>query len=121
MLEAHRDVGQHLFTFIIRNRIRYLIRKREPSLLEGEGKISFKVSLPWTRDFVRCNLNWSYKVATGAAKKLPTDWEEQGLQMAQRVAYLVKAHSLPPQLVVNTDQTCIHLVPTGEAHTWTQK
>ena len=33
MLEAHRDVGQHFFTSIIRNRIRCLIRKREPSLL----------------------------------------------------------------------------------------
>jgi hypothetical protein len=41
--------------------------------------------------------------------------------MSQRVAYLVKAHSIPPELVVNTDQTGIHLVPTGGAHTWVLK
>lgn len=105
MLQAHRDAGQLLFASLIRNRIRSLIRKREPNLLEGEGPTDFKVSLSWTREFVRCNLNWSYKVATGAAKKLPSNWEEQGLKIAQRVAYLVKAHSFPPQLVVNTDQT----------------
>ena len=121
MLQAHRDVGQPLFASSIQNRIRSLIRKREPSLLEGEGPTDFKVSLAWTRDFVRCNLNWSYRVATGTTRKLPNDWEGQGLQMAQRVAYLVKTHSLPPQLVVNTDQTGIHLVPTGGTHTWTQK
>jgi hypothetical protein len=33
----------------------------------------------------------------------------------------VKAHSIPPELVVNTDQTGIHLVPTGGAHTWVLK
>ena len=57
MLQAHRDVGQPLFASSIQNRIRSLIRKREPSLLEGEGPTDFKVSLAWTRDFVRCNLN----------------------------------------------------------------
>ena len=41
--------------------------------------------------------------------------------MAQIVAYLVKAHSLPPQLVVNIDQIDIHFFPTGGTHTWAQK
>ena len=103
MLQAHRDVRQPLFTSSIRNRIRSLIRKREPSLLEEEGPTDFKVSLAWTCDFIRCNLNWSYRVATGATRKLPSDYEGQRLKMTQRIAYLVKAHSLLPQLVFNTD------------------
>lgn len=41
--------------------------------------------------------------------------------MAHQTAYLVKAHSIPPELVINTDQTGIHLVPTGGAHTWAEK
>jgi hypothetical protein len=41
--------------------------------------------------------------------------------MSQKVVYLVKAHSIPSALVVNTDQTGIHLVPTGGAHTWALK
>jgi hypothetical protein len=121
MLNAHREAGQPLFVAIVRTTIRTLIRKREPSLLEHEGKTAFKVSLAWTRDFVRSTLNWSYRAATGAARELPSDWNEQGLKMSQRVAYLVKAHSIPPELVVNTDQTGIHLVPTGGAHTWALK
>ena len=86
MLQAHRDVGHPLFASLIRNRIRILICKMEPNLLEGEGPTDFKVSLAWTCDVVRCNLNWSYRVVTGAVKKLPSDWEGQRLKMAQRVA-----------------------------------
>lgn len=41
--------------------------------------------------------------------------------MAQRVAYLVKAYSIPPKLFFNINQTCIHLTPTGGARTWDVK
>ena len=70
---------------------------------------------------VRFILSWSYRATTGTTKKFPADWEEHGLQMAQRVAYLIKAHYFPPQLVVNIDPTGIHLIPTGGTYTWAQK
>ena len=41
--------------------------------------------------------------------------------MAQRCAYLVKVHNIPKELVVNSDQTWIHLVSTGESRTWETK
>jgi hypothetical protein len=41
--------------------------------------------------------------------------------MSQRVAYLIKAYSILPELVVNTDQTGIYLIPIGGAHTWALK
>ena len=59
MLKAHRDAGQPLFISTVRGRIRSLINKRHPRLLQGEGKTAFRVSIPWTRDFVRRSLNWS--------------------------------------------------------------
>ena len=37
--------------------------------------------------------------------------------MTQRCAYLIKVHNIPQFLVINNDQTGIHLVPTGEART----
>jgi hypothetical protein len=45
MLNTHREVGQPLFAATICTAIRTLIRKREPSLLQHEGKTAFKVSL----------------------------------------------------------------------------
>ena len=121
LLKAHREAGQPLFATSVRTLIRTLIQKREPHLLDFQSPNGFRVSLEWTRDFVRTKLDWSFRKSTGAARKLPADWEQQGLNMAHRTAYLVKAHSIPPELVVNTDQTGIHLVPTGGTRTWAEK
>jgi hypothetical protein len=52
---------------------------------------------------------------------LPIDHKEQGKKMAQRCAYLVRIHNIPQSLVVNSDQTGIHLVPTGGVKTWEEK
>ena len=38
--------------------------------------------------------------------------------MTQRIAYLVKCYNVPCELVVNIDQTEVHLVPTGGTRTW---
>jgi hypothetical protein len=34
---------------------------------------------------------------------------------------LVKCYNVPPELVVNTDQISIHLMPIGEIRTWEEK
>ena len=73
------------------------------------------------RAFARNELNWSFRKTTTTASKLPKDWELQGLRMAQRIAYLVKCYNVPCELVVNTDQTRIHLVPTSGTETWKKK
>jgi hypothetical protein len=52
LLKMHRDVGQPLFASTIRGLIRTMIQKRAPSLLDYESKSGFKVSLPWTREFI---------------------------------------------------------------------
>ena len=121
MLLALRETCQPLFASSVRTRIRTLILTKEPKLLQQDGKTTFKVSLHWCREFVRDNLDWSYRKITGTTRKLPKDWEEQGLKMAYRAAYLVKAYSILAELFVNTDQTGIHLVPTGGAYTWGKK
>jgi hypothetical protein len=41
--------------------------------------------------------------------------------MTQRYTYLIKVHNIPQSLVVNSDQTGIHLVPTAGARTWDTK
>ena len=121
LLKSHRDAEQPLYASSAQGIIRGLIRMRNPNLLDYNNKTGFRVGLHWTRDFLRTNLNWSLRKATGAARKLPSDWELKGLQMAQRAAYLVRAHSITPEMMVNTDQTGIHLAPTGGSRTWAEK
>lgn len=107
MLIAMRDAGQSLSAGIVQPIILGLLSSRAPELL---GK--FKVSIEWTRNFMKHQLQWSYRRATTACGKLPLDWEDQGRMMALRVAYLIRAYDIPPALVVNTDQTgkCFFLI-----------
>jgi len=41
--------------------------------------------------------------------------------MAYKAAYLAKAYSIPPALIVNNDQIGVHLVPNGGKKTWEPK
>ncbi len=41
--------------------------------------------------------------------------------MAHMVAYLVKAYNIPTSLVINTEQTRVHLVPTRGDRMWETK
>jgi hypothetical protein len=120
-LKKQRSVGQPLYGTTIQPLIKAIIKKKAPHLLDSTSKTGFNVSIDWTRCFIKRTLNWSYRASTTAAGKLPKDWEDQGKRMAQRVAYLSKLHDIPPSLVVNTDQTGMHLVPTGGSRTWEKK
>jgi hypothetical protein len=115
-LNKQRTAGQPLYASYIQGLIKAIISKRDPELLK-----TFTVSEKWTREFLKCELNWSYRAATTAVGKLPIDYEEQGRKMAQRCAFLVRVYNIPEGLIVNTDQTSIHLVPTGGARTWEVK
>jgi hypothetical protein len=54
-------------------------------------------------------------------EKLLKDYEEQGMKMAQRYAYLVKIYNIPSELVVNTDQINIYFIPTSGTRIWEKK
>ena len=121
VLKKMRTAGQPLYAVCIQPIIRAIILEKAPQILEGTHATAFRVSYEWTKNFVKSKLNWSYRASTTAAGKLPKDFEEQGRVMAQRCAYLVKVHNIPMELVVNSDQTGIHLVPTGGSRTWETK
>jgi hypothetical protein len=71
------------------------------------------VSLSWTRYFLKEYCGMSFKRITGKSYHLPTNWKQQMHHMACRVSYFMKLCSTPRDLVVNSDQTGIHLVPNA--------
>jgi len=91
-----------------------------PQLLDDRPG-GFTVSRQWTNEFMKVYMNWTIRKGTTAASKLPLDWMEQGLNMNYRVAYLAKVYGIPSSLVVNSDQTGIHLVPAAGGKTWDAK
>jgi hypothetical protein len=111
ILKKMRKTWQSLYAVCIQPLIKAIILDKTPHILEGTHYTAFKVSYEWTKYFTKVELNWSYKAAITAGGKLPKNFKKQGKTMAQRCDYLVKIHNKPKELVVNTEQTCIHLVP----------
>ena len=108
-------VSQPLYGVCIQGIIKIIISKRQSHMLEDFS--GFCVSYKWTLTFIKAEMNWSYRAATTSVRKLSFDYEVQGNKMAKKYVYLVKIHNILEELVVNTDQTCIHIVPTCGART----
>ena len=121
ILRNKRKAGQPLYAVCIQPLIKAIIQEKAPELLASMHKTLFSVSYAWTKNFVKSELNWSYRAATNAARKLPKYYEHQGKAMAKKYAYLVSVHNIPSELVINIDQTGIHLVLIGGSRTWKTK
>ncbi|VDC01763.1 unnamed protein product [Peniophora sp. CBMAI 1063] len=65
----------------------------------------FRASDKFLRSYLHNELTWSPRHATHAAQKLPADWEEQCNRARLRLAHCIKEWDVPPELVLNTDQT----------------
>jgi hypothetical protein len=116
-LKGMWDVGQPMDANVAQTVILGIVQALVPELLlkrTGKGGKLFQVSKRFSRKFLNRYLGWTWKKATTAASKLPEDWEQQGDEMAFRVAVLCKTKGIPPELVCNSDQTAVHLCPSTE-------
>ncbi|KZO94952.1 hypothetical protein CALVIDRAFT_471354, partial [Calocera viscosa TUFC12733] len=58
---------------------------------------------------LKTELDWSIRVGTKAAHKLPFNWEQQCKELILRVAWEVNAFQIPAACIVNSDQMQCHL------------
>jgi len=117
-LKGMRLAGQQIDSSIIRTTIQGVITVGAPELFDrvvGKDKdgqlVKFSVSKTFAKAFAQRHFGWTWRRTTGAAMKLPEDWVVQGEGMEFRVAALCSMHSVPDCLVVNFDQTGVHLKP----------
>jgi hypothetical protein len=83
LLKNMRATGQGLSTPIVKPIIRGIFESRAPELLKDFTKQrGFKVSLEWTRYFMKYHLSWSYRTTTTTIGKLPSTWEAERTSMA---------------------------------------
>ena len=61
--------------------MRVVLEKHCPPLLEH-----LKLSNSFVSNWVREELNFTWRLRTTAAQKLPLDWRTQGMYMAKRIA-----------------------------------
>jgi hypothetical protein len=127
-----RQAGTPLNTFIIRWVMQAVLQERCPALLQ-QLMLSRSFISRWVRKNPRLQFRWRSR--TTAASKLPDDWEEQGIRMAQRIGATMQLHKVRimslaivtsltvltlahvccltqvhPSLAINMDQTGVNLV-----------
>ena len=59
----------------------------------------------------------SFSAGTNSSGKLPEDWEDDIESMLIRTAYLVFTHKIPPEFLVNMDETPLMLIARRN-YTW---
>lgn len=106
VLRIMRERGAVVNVMVIRAVMRAVILKHDPAVLSAL-KLSSSFCAQWARE----QLSWSWRQRTTAASKLPNDWRQRGIDMAKRIAYFMQIYSVHPSLVVNMDQTGVHLAP----------
>lgn len=103
-----RSAGTPLNSRVIRWVMLAIMQEQCPALL-----CHFKLSQRFISRWVRHQLEWRWRARTTAASKLPANWEDQGVLMAKRIAATMEMHKVHPSLVINMDQTGVHLVPSS--------
>jgi hypothetical protein len=105
---ALRDQGAVINVRITKLLMRVVLEQHCPPLLQ-----QLKLSNSFVSNWVREELNFTWRLRTTAAQKLPLDWRTQGMYMAKRIAVNVHQYRVHPSLIINMDQTGLHLVPAS--------
>lgn len=93
-----RAAGTAINSHVIRWVMQGIIKLRAPNSQLASLRLGQQYVCAWARR----SLKWAWRKSTTAASKLPLDWEEQGLQMAMRIAATMemkKVSQLPPASV----------------------
>jgi hypothetical protein len=96
-----RRAGTPLNSHIIRWVMQAVIQEVYPSLL-NQLTLSQAYISTWVRNNPRLKFRW--RARTTAASKLPDNWEEQGILMAQRMAATMQLHKV--SFTQNTPYSC---------------
>jgi hypothetical protein len=75
---------------------------------------SHTLSRAWMCNWLRESMGFTWRRCTTAASKLPNDWRQQGVVFAKRIAAAMGRFKIHPSLIVNPDQTSLHLAPFSQ-------
>ena len=91
----------------------YLLGRDRTVLVQYGGHVS--LTWDWARSLLRRLGYVKRKATTKANTQLSEDkFQQIKASFLQQVFALVKAHAIPPELIINLDETGIKLVPVGE-------
>jgi hypothetical protein len=82
-----------------------IIQEKQPDLLE-----KFKCSETYVSNFLQSVMDWSLRHGTRAAAHLPANVNEVCERTFLHLVHLINFYDIPPELIVNMDQTGIMLL-----------
>jgi hypothetical protein len=106
IITVMRERGAVVNVRVIQLVMKLVIEDKEPQLLE-----KLKLSNSFIGQWARETMSYSWRTRTTAASKLPLDWRERGIMMAKRIGFFMQVYKVHPSLVINMDQTGVHLAP----------
>lgn len=115
VLHVMRNKGTVVNVAVIGHVMRAIISRLQPDLLH-----QLLISNSFIKNWVKDRMNWTWRARTTSASKLPENWRERGIEFAKRIACFMQVHKVNPALVVNIDQTGVHLCPSDH-HTFAEK
>jgi len=98
-----RSSGTPLNSHTIRWVMQAVLQDKCPALLQ-QLKLSQAFISNWVRGHPRLQYRW--RARTTAASKLPDDWEQQGICMAQRVAATMQLHKVSNNCSLLEQENC---------------
>ncbi|QRV79944.1 DDE superfamily endonuclease [Ceratobasidium sp. AG-Ba] len=104
LLTVMRAAGTLITHAVARSVVMAFIRTDAPDLFNNP---KFKCSDAFVRNVLRDKLDWSWRATTQAAQKLPDNWLQQCTDFACWLTWNITLNSVPPELVINADQTDI--------------
>lgn len=113
-LRAIRSAGGIVSRTVTRSTALGIIRAKKPSLLPSSGGTTL-LSDAWCNSIHR-RIDFTKRKGTKAAKKLPSNFDELKTGFLERISTAVRTHHIPPELIVNVDETGLAVVPVSN---WT--
>ncbi|KAG8699167.1 hypothetical protein FRC11_013896, partial [Ceratobasidium sp. 423] len=117
MLTGMRAAGMVITRTVAQSVVLAFIRTEAPDLFHDP---KFKCSAAFIYRILRDDLQWTWRKGTNDASKLPDNWEAQCVDLAHRLAWNVRMHDVPAELVINADQTGVAYLGPGSS-TWEVK
>jgi hypothetical protein len=114
-LKQLRANGTAVNCHIVAATIDGILYAKKPSLLQCYGGYVNPNSRGLIQSIFR-RLNWVRRRASSSEHKLPLDFKEKQNEYINRISEAIKNNNISDALVINWDQTGIHLVPTAN---WT--
>lgn len=107
-----REEGACVNTDILISTARGLVHQHDRTMLPEYGG-TLRLTRGWAQSIMQ-RMGFVWRAGTKAARKMPENFSDIKAEFLDRITEKVVQHNIPPELVINIDQTGVSIVPTSK-------